>query len=250
MGLVGWTLVVVLVVGGAVFWWMLRYPGGWRYAFSAQYAQDRHALGAARNRLRELQRAAGRERERARSAVEAAERAHRDRVDQARVRLSRLYDPGRGTLRSSLGDGLRLYDHVLEVMVDSRSAEYPLHDIAIRGDFSGKTGHVYVTLPTGHQQVVPVRFEETPMAETRMFVLAAHNAVADAKISRAERQVLVPQAEAELHDVIADTAGPDQARRRLADLLDRQKSDASIPQARREWDAACDQWQQLTGRRP
>ncbi|TQF01328.1 hypothetical protein E6W39_02585 [Kitasatospora acidiphila] len=250
MGLVGWILVAVLVLGGAVAWLMKRYPGGLRYAFSTEYAEDRHELDVARSRLHEAERAAGRERDRAHSAVKAAERAHRDRVNQARDRLARLQDPDRGILRSSLGDSFRLYEHALEVTVDGRTAEYPLHDIAIRDEYSGKAGHVYVTLPTGRQKMVIVPLEETPEAEARGFVVAVYNAVANAKASKAERQALVPQAEAELRDVIADTAGQEQAQSRLADLLDRQKSDVRIPQARHEWNAACERWQQLTGHRP
>ncbi|MBV6700210.1 hypothetical protein KV557_24415 [Kitasatospora aureofaciens] len=248
----GWILVVVLVVAGAVVWLMLRYPGGWRYAFSAEYAEQRRDLDAARGKLRVLQREAGRERDMARSDVEAAERAHHDRVNQAQAHLAWLRAPGRGVLRSSLGDSLRLYDHALEVTVDGRTVEYPLHEVSVRDEYSRKAGHVYVALPTGRQQMVTVSLEETPEAEAevRKFVVEVFNAAADAKVSKAERQALVPQAEAELRNAIADTDDQEQARRRLAEVVARQKSDARIPGARRELDAARDRWQQLTGRRP
>ncbi|MFE4483086.1 hypothetical protein ACFRQP_41045, partial [Kitasatospora sp. NPDC056789] len=106
----GWILTVVLVAAGAVAWLMLRYPGGWRCAFGPEYAEHRRDLDAARGKLRDLKREAGRERGRARSAVEAAERAHASRVGEARAHLDRLRSPDRGSLRSSLGDSLRLYD--------------------------------------------------------------------------------------------------------------------------------------------
>ncbi|MFF7585882.1 hypothetical protein ACFZCK_00125 [Kitasatospora purpeofusca] len=76
------------------------------------------------------------------------------------------------------------------------------------------------------------------------------NAVADAKVSRAERLARVPQAEAELDAAIADTTAQEQAGDRLSDVLARQKSDARFPRARHELDAARDRWDQLTGRRP
>ncbi|MFJ2189866.1 hypothetical protein ACIOJE_18300 [Kitasatospora sp. NPDC087861] len=250
MGTVGWVVVIVLVVAGAVVWLMLRYPGGWRYAFSTQYAANRRDLDAARGKLRGLQHEAGRERATARSGVEAAERAHQDRVNQARAHLAWLRAPGRGVLRSSLGEHLRLYDHALEMTVDGRTVECPLHEVSIRDEYSRTAGHVYVVLPTGRQQMVIVSPEETPEAEVRKFVVAVFNAAADAKVSKAERQALVPQAEAELRDAIADTAAQEQARRRLAEVEARQKSDARIPRARQELDAARDRWQQLTGRRP
>ncbi|MFE7193981.1 hypothetical protein [Kitasatospora sp. NPDC057541] len=140
---------------------------------------------------------------------------------------------------------------MLEVHAEGRINRYPLNEVSIRGEYSGKNGHIYLALPTGRQQMVSVELDEaTSEAEVRAFVVEAFNAAADAKVSKAERLAKVPQAEAELRKVIADTTGPEQARRRLADVTARQKSDARIPQARRELDEACDHWEHLTGRRP
>ncbi|MFF7454443.1 hypothetical protein [Kitasatospora sp. NPDC008115] len=246
----GWILVVVLSVGAAVIWLMLRYPGGWRYAFGEEYAKDRRDLDGARSRLRGLEREARRERDAARGEVEAAERAHGDRVGRARAHLARLRAPGRGDLRSSLLGGLRLYEHALEVTVDGLTSEYPLDEISVRDEYSSKAGHVYVALPTGRRQMVSVPLDEVPEAEVRQFVVEVFNAAADAKVAKVERQALVPQAEADLREAISDTAGQEEARRRQTELAARQESDTRIPQARREWDAARDRWQQLTGRRP
>lgn len=102
--------------------------------------------------------------------------------------------PGRGVLRPSPGDSLRLYDHPLEVTLDGRTAEYSLHEVPVCDEYSGKAGHLYVALPTGRQQILTVLLEETPEAEMRTFVVAVFNAAADAKVSKVERQVLVPQA--------------------------------------------------------
>ncbi|MGW3071553.1 hypothetical protein [Kitasatospora sp. NPDC001132] len=250
MGPVGWIAVIVLALAAAVVWLMLRYPGGWRYAFTAQYAENRSDLDAARAKLRTLEREARRERDRARADVTAAEQAQRERVDRARAHLDRLRSPGRGELRSSLGDGLRLYDHALEVTAEGRTAEYPLHEVSVRDDYSDEQGHVYVALPTGRQAIVTVALEKTPEAEVRKFVVEVFNAGADAKASAVERQALVPEAEAELRDALADTAGQEEARQRLTELLARQKADPRIPQARLELEAAKDRWQQLTGSRP
>ncbi|MFE4362375.1 hypothetical protein [Kitasatospora sp. NPDC056800] len=76
------------------------------------------------------------------------------------------------------------------------------------------------------------------------------NAAADAKAATAECQALVPRAEADLREAVEDTAEQEEARRRLADVLARQKADTRIPGARRELDEARDRWQRLTGRRP
>ncbi|MFF2616703.1 hypothetical protein [Kitasatospora sp. NPDC058046] len=246
----GWILTVVLVAAGAVAWLMLRYPGGWRCAFGPEYAEHRRDLDAARGKLRDLKREAGRERGRARSAVEAAERAHASRVGEARAHLDRLRSPDRGSLRSSLGDSLRLYDRALEVTAEGRTAEYPLHEVALLDEYSGTDGHVYVALPTGRRQMVSVPLDGTPEAEVRKFVVEVFNAAADAKAATAERQALVPRAEADLREAVEDTADQEEARRRLADVLARQKADTRIPGARRELDEARDRWQRLTGRRP
>ncbi|MGV9266184.1 hypothetical protein ACWDRR_16150 [Kitasatospora sp. NPDC003701] len=250
MGPAGWILVVVLAVAGTALWLMLRYPGGWRYAFGAEYAEQRRDLDAARGRLRTLQHEARRERAAARSDVKAVERAHQNRVGRARAHLAGLQSPGRGTLRSSLGDSLRLYDNALEVTADGSTVEHPLHEVSLRDEYAREAGRIYVALPSGRQQMVTVSLEETPEAEVRTFVVEVFNAAADAKVSKAERQALVPQAEAELRDAIADTAAQEQARLRLTEVVARQKSDPRVPRARGELDAARDQWQQLTGRRP
>ncbi|MEU6973815.1 hypothetical protein AB0A71_40035 [Kitasatospora aureofaciens] len=250
MALVGWMVIGALVVAGVMSWRMQRYPGGWRYAFALQYVAERRDLDAARRALRGLRDQAARERETASGSVELAELAHQGRIDAARARLVALKNPGTGLLRDSVG-GLWLYEHVLEARADGRAAQYPLHQVSIRDEYSPKVGHVYLALPAGRQQMVSVALDEaTSETEVRAFVVKVANAAADAKAAKAERLAKIPQAEAELRKVTADTSGPEQARQRLADLTARQKSDARIPRARRELDAARDRWEKLTGHRP
>ncbi|KJY26855.1 hypothetical protein [Streptomyces sp. NRRL S-495] len=115
--------------------------------------------------------------------------------------------------KSSLGDSLRLYEHALGVTVDGRTVEHPLPEVSVLDDCSGKDGHIYVALPDGRRQMVTVSLEETPESEVRKFVIEVFNAVADAKVSRAERPARVPEAEAEAepNDAIADTAAHEEA---------------------------------------
>lgn len=131
----------------------------------------------------------------------------------------------------------------MEVTTEGRSVEYPLHEVSVRDEYSRKAGHIYMALPTGRQQMVTVPLEETAEAEVRKFVVEVFNAAADAKVSRVEREALVPQAEAELRDAIADTIDQEQARLRLSEVMAGQKSDVRVPRARRELDAARDRWQ-------
>ncbi|KOV31000.1 hypothetical protein ADK60_15880 [Streptomyces sp. XY431] len=219
----GWILLIVLVVGGTVLGVMLRCPGGRRYAFGPDCTGQRQDLDAARGRLRcleraagfvvwsarraswsgargglrGLERAAGRERDAARAEVEAAKRARRDRVGRARAHLARPKDLGRGVSKSSLGDSLRLYEHALGVRVDGRTVEDPLSEVSVLDDCSGKDARIDVALPDGRRQMVTVSPEETPESEVRKFVIEVFNAVADAKVSRAERPARVPEVEAE-----------------------------------------------------
>jgi hypothetical protein len=251
MGWVGWILVAALAAVAGVVWLRRRYPGGWRYAFAEQYSKEPHDLDSARSALRGLEREADREREAARAAVQAAERTHQENVRLARARLTLLREPGRGLLRSSVASNLWLYDNVLHGMADGRSAEYPVEEVSIRDEYSRTSAHTYLAQPTGRQQMVSVALDEaTPEAEVRAFVITVFNACADAKVARAERLAQIPLAEAELREAMADTAGPEQARRRLAEVADRQGTDTRIPQARKELDAAFERWEQLTGRRP
>ncbi|MGW2255162.1 hypothetical protein ACWCXH_33995 [Kitasatospora sp. NPDC001660] len=250
MEYVVWMVLAALVVGGVAVWLRQRYPGGWRYALSTEYAGQRRDLDTARGKLHELHREADRALAAARAGVEAAEHARLSRIAQAEARLARLRSPGRGMLRPSAGSVLWLYEHVLVVEVDGRDVECPLHEVSVRDEYSDGSGHVYVALPDGRRQMVSVSLEETPEAEVRRFVVAVFNAAADEKMARLERRALVPQAEAELREAKADTAGQEQARDRLAKVKARQKSDKRIPRARQELDAAFDRWEQLTGHRP
>ncbi|MET8543846.1 hypothetical protein ABZW03_24825 [Kitasatospora sp. NPDC004799] len=250
MEYVVWTVLAVLVVGGAALWLRQRYPGGWRYALSTEYAGQRRDLDNARSKLHRLRRTAARELVAARAGVGAAEQAHRSRIAQAEARLARLRSPGRGMLQSSIGNVLRLYEHVLVVEVDGLDVECPLHKVSVRDEYSGRVGHVYVALPDGRQQVVSVSLEETEEAEVRRFVVAVFNAAVAEKVARVERRALIPQAEAELREAKADTAGQERAKERLDEVKTRQKSDTRIPRARQELDAEFDRWEQLTGHRP
>ncbi|MFJ1936760.1 hypothetical protein ACIOGZ_29385 [Kitasatospora sp. NPDC088160] len=248
MGLV---LLAVLAAGILALRLRRRYPGGWHYALSPRYAAQRRDLDTARSELNKIHRTVERELAAARSGVEDAERARADRISRARTHLNWLREPGRGRQRSSVGGVLRLYEHVLVVEADGADLDYPLHEVSVIDEYSGKTGHVYISLPGGRRQMVSVPIdEETPETELRRFVVAVFNAVAEEKVARVERQELVPQAEAELSEALADTAGREQAAERLAAVKARQKSDKRIPRARRELDAAFDRWEQLTGHRP
>ena len=250
MGPTFWIVVAMVVLGGALVVRMGHYPGHLRYSFGLKHHARRRDLRAAREKLRRLEQTVEQERDGARSAVTTAAYNHGHRVREAEGRLARLREPGRGTQRGELAGRLRLYDNVLEVMTEQRITTHQLTGISIRDEYSRSAGHVYLTLPKAFQQLLTFSLKETPEAEVRAFVVEVSNAIADAKVARAKRKALIPQAEADLQLAIADTSGQKQAEQRLGEVTARLKGDPRIPQARRELEAARDRWQQLTGQRP
>ncbi|GAA4831998.1 hypothetical protein [Kitasatospora terrestris] len=245
----GLIVLIALVAAAAIGRRLLRYPGQWRHAFGGEYDEHRRDLDSARDRLASLQRDAKREHRTAASGVDAAASAYRRRVRDAEARLAALRDPGRGNPRGELG-ALRLHQYTLQVTTGGRTGEYPLDELSIRPDPAGAETHVHLILPKGRQQVLPFPREDYPEAAVRAFVADVHDAVAAAKRAKAERETLVPEAEAELAEALADTAGQQHAKRHLADVEARHEADPRIPEARRELDAARDRWHHLTGRRP
>ncbi|MFK0190944.1 hypothetical protein [Kitasatospora sp. NPDC090308] len=246
----GWTLLLVLVaVAALVLRQLRRYPGGWRFAFSAEYGAARSDLDRARGELSGLERSARQELSGAQGAVKAAVAAHGRRVRDAEEQVAYLRDPGRGGYRAELGD-LCLYEHVLVVSTYEYSGDLPLHETAVRSEHTPRASHLYVIGPDGRQHLVTYPAAETPEGHVRQFVVDVHNAIAEAKSFRRDRPAQLREARAELRRATNDTAEQEAARRRLEEVTARQGGDLRIPAARQSRDAAYDRWQQLTGHRP
>ncbi|MFF2751864.1 hypothetical protein ACFVVA_40815 [Kitasatospora sp. NPDC058048] len=246
-----WSAMAVLAAVAAVAWWMSLYPGTWRHAFHPRHSRERRKLRAARENLRRAEQNVAAEQESARScaASAAADAAHEHqaRVREAELRLAALRDPGHGALLHSLGDRLDLYEQALQVCTGST---HPLRGLTIDDQYSPTEAYIYLTPPDGQRELLTLVLEDTPEADVRAFVVHVHNAIADTGPALQRLRALIPEAEAELKRVTADTGNRRRAERHLRQVTAQLKNDLRIPRARHELDAAYDRWQELTGRRP
>ncbi|MFI9787547.1 hypothetical protein ACIHEI_29195 [Kitasatospora sp. NPDC051984] len=249
MGTLGWLLVVAAVAAAAVLWRWLQYPGAWRYAFEARYADHRRDLGTHRSHLCAVRRASRRTVSTARDGAARAAAAHRSRVVAAQAEVDRLRDPGRGTEGETLGS-LRLFEHKLVLTTNGRAADHALDAVLLHADHTAGASHLHLVLPDGAQRELPFAHSEFAEEKIRAFVIAARDGVARAKTARLEREAKLPAAEAALTEVRADTAEVDRARERLDEIRAEQDADPAIAEAEQAFEAACGRWQKLTGTRP
>ncbi|MFD8781217.1 hypothetical protein [Kitasatospora sp. NPDC059599] len=242
-----WSIVAVLAAVAIVAWRRSLYPGTWRHAFDPRHSPERQKLHTARWNLRRAEQNVATEQKRAHSAAADAANEHEARVRNAELHLAALRAPGRGALLHSLGDRLDLYEHALRVRT---GATHPLLGLTIDDQYSPAEAYIYLTPPDGQRELLTLALESTPQADVRAFVVHVHNAIASTGPALKQLQALIPEAEAELRRVTADTRDRRQAEQNLQQVTARLKNDLRIPQARRELNAAYDRWHQLTGRRP
>ncbi|MEU4091713.1 hypothetical protein [Streptomyces sp. NPDC026673] len=230
-----------------VGWRLRRYPGGWSFAFSDRHHEDREALDRARRAVRHLRGQARRELATARRHVARADRSHRRRVDNAARRIARLRQPGNGRFISLLGK-VSLYEHAI-VISGPKPKALPLDGMQVRFEHSPVGHHIYLRRPDGvHlESYATARHTEESV---RGFSVRIENQVAKEDGFRTELTASVKKAEDELTSVQADTRSTEQARRRLNTVTARQSRDTVLAAALARLDAARDQWQCLTGRRP
>ncbi|MGA5824155.1 hypothetical protein ACPC54_40705 [Kitasatospora sp. NPDC094028] len=242
-----WSGAAVLVAIAIVARRMSQYPGTWRHAFHPRHSRERHTLRTARTNLRRAEQNIVTEQQRARAAAATAAHEHQARVREAELRLAVLRDPGHGALLHSLGDRLDLYEHALRVRA---GATHPLAGLRIDDQYSPAEAYIYLIPPDGQRELLTLALEDTPQADVRAFVVHVHNAIAGTGPALQRLRALIPEAEAELKRVTADTSGRRQAEQNLHQVTAQLKNDLRIPRARRELDTAYDRWQELTGHRP
>jgi hypothetical protein len=241
----------IVVAGTCLAVWavrhLLRYPGGWSFAFHGQYRADREALADAYREVRRLKGADRQEMGKARSAVAREEKAYRDRISQAETALRQLRTPPRGARVAELG---RIVLHENAVLVGGD--EVPLAGLRVRFDLarSAHVSYVYLTQADGHEHMES--FEEAQFAEeqVRAFSVRVQNAAAAAQRLRGLREKDIGKLEAELSRARADTEPMEAAREQLEQTRAWQDADPRLPKARAALDDARDAWQQLAGRRP
>ncbi|AJF63350.1 hypothetical protein [Streptomyces vietnamensis] len=243
-----WWVIVVVALG---VWWtvwrLVRYPGGWAYAFHEEHREARKALEDARGAVRELRNTALRETWQARTAVRRAERAHRRRVQRAESELERLRDPHRGALVEQLG-AITLHEHAVLISDDA----VPLAGVRVRFELARSThvSYVYITRPDGREHMECYEGEEFPEGAVRRFSVRIQNAAVTENRLQERRAGDIRTLEAELREARKATEPIQAAQDRLDKTRARHKDSLELSRARAALDDARDAWRDLTGRRP
>ncbi|MFI6729955.1 hypothetical protein NRF20_01630 [Streptomyces sp. R-74717] len=241
----------VVVLGSLGVWWtawrLIRYPGGWAYAFHEEHQEHRQALADARSAVRELRGTARRETWQARTEVKRAEWAYRRRIRQVESELQQLRTPHRGALVKQLGE-IALHEN--SVLIGDE--EMQLVGMQVRFDLAQSThvSYVYLTQPDGRQHMERYEGQEFPEDAVRRFSVQIQNAAAAAQRLSERRAGDIRTLEAELREAQEATEPVDVAQERLEKTRARHSADLKLPRAREALDDARQEWQDLTGRRP
>lgn len=233
------------VAAGYAGWRRYRYPGRWVHAFGREHAEARDDLAGARRHAAALERESRRERGAVRSELERERARHRDRVRSVERRMAGLRRPGRGDVVAVLGD-VTVHEHA--VLVGDQ--EIPLAGLKVRLDHAQHQHFLYLTRPGGRSALRRYARDEHAEEEVRRFAVRLEDAVADENAFRIRVAAELEQAREDLERARADTGAQDAARARVAEVEERQRRDTRPQQARRDLLAACDRWEELTGRRP
>ncbi|MFD5557796.1 hypothetical protein ACFWIA_28645 [Streptomyces sp. NPDC127068] len=234
----------ILLAGGLLVWRLCRYPGGWKYAFGAEYAGERAALDRARGKVSRLRSEAAERRAAAEARLREAESVYRRRVRAAELRVEGIRHPGPGQLLGQLGVKAALYEHALVVGQE----ELPLAGLTVRIELGRVSQFLYATLPDGSERHVALPFEEHTEDEVRGFAGKVTNTVAAEKTTLADREAQLDTAVEALVRVKAGTDAVDTARADLDRLAEAERSDFRPASARRELDRAWERWNSVTGR--
>ncbi|MGW4026698.1 hypothetical protein [Streptomyces sp. NPDC005009] len=243
-----WWVIVVMALG---VWWtawrLVRYPGGWAYAFHEEHRETRKALEDARGVVRELQKSARREKWQALTEVKRAEWAYRRRVRQVESELERLRTPHRGERIGQLGR-ITLYEHTVLIFDD----EVPLAGLHVRFELSrsAHVSYVYLSQPDGRERMERYDGKEFPEETVRRFSVQVQNAAVTVNRLQERRAGKIRVREAELRNARKATEPIELAQERLERTRARHDADVKLPQARAALDDARNVWQGLTGHRP
>ncbi|MHB6912770.1 hypothetical protein [Streptomyces sp. DB-54] len=259
-------LIPLLVLGFALFCvvrQLVLYPcrlDELRYAFHPKYSDERAALDAHRRHRRTVD---GEHRKR----VDTAERqtAEVTANGQARVRKLRreqdeLLQPARGTLLAPELGQLRLYEHALlfkeQVGAGEEASAGDFEEMRLAGlDVDVESGpeeiFINVIRHDGRKYTAAYQRAEYQESKVRAFYNLIYNRVLSENNLDRSRRSRAAEIDAEVARIKADTAAKEEeARQKIAKLVEAQQTDARRTQAQEAWDAACDAWQNLTGRRP
>ncbi|GLV81498.1 hypothetical protein Slala03_11870 [Streptomyces lavendulae subsp. lavendulae] len=259
-------LIVLVVLGFGAFWALRRlrlYPcraSEWRYAFAAAHRDQREALHGARVNRQAVESEQRRHLTRAREHVEEIEQRGRQRARTLKAERRRLLRPGWGAAVGPRVGQLRLHEHVLVFMKEAPEGEeapagidetLPLADLAI--GFSDAREHLFLHITRQDGTHRTATFPRADHRETavRHFRDRIHNQVLAERAFRESARERTAEIDAELQQLESDTAAQrEQAHLEATALGETQRADPRLLRALADWEAQCDVWQKLTGRRP
>lgn len=243
-----WWVVILATLG--VCWAigrLVRYPGGWAYAFHEEHHKERQVLKEARKAVRELRGAARRETWQAWAALKQAQWTYRRRVRRAESELEQLRTPHRGACINQLGQ-IALHEHSVLIGDD----ELPLAGTHVRFELahSKHVAYVYLRQPDGQERMEPYQGGEFPEDVVRQFTTQIHNAAVTAHRLQDRRAGDIRTREEELRVAQEATEPIAMAQERLDTTRAHYRADLKLPHARAALDDARIRWQDLTGRSP
>lgn len=192
-----------------------------------------------------------------RATLTSVQANYERRQHQLEQQITRLRTPGTGEHLGGLGE-LVLFKHILVVTSATGARSIPLAGLNIRCDTGQRNHSIYLTEATGrvHRAAYPhrlpalddqQRFDEDAV---RDFAVAIQNAIADENAFRARIPILLKKTEKELEDTRADTRAQEAARRRLAQVRQRNRRDPHRKAADAAREEARKDWETLTGHIP
>ncbi len=224
---------------------LVRYPGGWAYAFGGAFSSRRRELAEARSAVRALERERRRELGSAGRELRRVEGERHRRIKALHRQRKQLDAVGHGELLHKIG-GLALHQHALLV----HGKAVPLRRARISHDLARHQHVLLVTGPDGKRRRLTLDRDRYSEDAVRTVVARAQGAMVDEETFQQKREADIAEKEAQLKQAEADLGAVQQARERQAKAVERWRSDPRPARAEARLKAVGERWHADTGRRP
>ncbi|MHC3463730.1 hypothetical protein [Streptomyces flavovirens] len=253
-------VLLLLLAAGSALWAVLRplviYPcrlGEWRrYAFGAEYHQEREALRRASRDRAAVQRTSSEDLKAIEKRIAEIDSTRSGRVQALGQQRQTLLNPGRGERVDGEGE-LELYERNLVFLKKAPEgqelpAEHSMPLTGLTAETDSDAGHLYIVV-TRPDERRSATYPLTKGPEVRRLVDAIYTAVQkeEADCGKREREAagIATEIQRIQDDVTTQVA---EAQGERAELIETQRQDQRRAEA--DFRAQCDAWAKLTGRRP
>lgn len=253
-------VLLLLLAAGSALWAVLRplviYPcrlGEWRrYAFGAEYHQEREVLRRASRDRAAVRRTSSEDLKAIDKRIAEIDSSRSERVQALEQQRQTLLNPGRGERVDGEGE-LELYERSLVFLKKAPEgqelpAEHPMPLTRLTAETDSDAGHLYIVV-TRPGERRSATYLPTKGPEVRRLVDAIYTAAQKEEAAREKRERDAARIAIEIQHIQADaTMQEAEARREHAKLIETQRQDRQRADA--DFRAQCDAWEKLTGRRP